>query len=285
MRGKQLGLGLALIFAIWLPIFGFATPLCEVELTVPFKSGRGARGEWLKKFSLGARDHAQVDAVARQILSRSDVEVEKWIQLIVDNYHEIARGRAGPPLYAIIGGKRVADRLLFWLQRHNEKFANYSSALGPQNAFRKILEEQVQLFQSECSADEIFQIVVGFQKALSDWRKNNPSGASPSVVVGGSFINGKIRPGSDVDVSFSDVSVGRLILGELKAVVHSLRGSKCNPEVEAHGEGEMFYGRLNPYALKIWEDHLELFVFKPRTHQSPDLFPPVSEYKSYFFGR
>lgn len=271
-----------IVAAALLPNFGYAKPNCAEYLKFPTPSTRENLSEWLQRNAPESGSYEEPDTLAREILGKDSAHQSLWVQAVVDAYLPVARGRFGPPpAHALIGGKRFLDRMLLWLQNTSDRYEELQTQQGPKEAFRSILSQQYQLFNSPCTPSDIFTVIDKITASVKQWENGHPNAAPLSVIVGGSFINGKIRKGSDIDVTVSDASVSRDLIPELDASLNTGVSPECDPKFSGHSESEMFYGQLNAFALKIHSKYTELYVFQPAFAYTDGFRPPTGKFKKY----
>lgn len=267
----------ALFLIIGAPICGHAAPDCKWWLAVPnARASVSDRAEWLiNVLTHRSPNFGRSERLAEIILEKSPREQNKWIEAIANAYPRLAIDRPGPPGY-FIGSKRITDRLLFWIQGLNVKYEELTKTMDNKSAFIKTMADQTRLFHTMCTEEDILAVADRFQGLVKKWNNAHPNEAGLSLTIGGSFINGKWRPGSDVDISISKPSEFEALKPTFAELLAGLSPG-CSPYVTGSAEHYSFWGGMNPFALEINANSYRLYVFKPtnsheQTHLSPSSY-------------
>lgn len=265
------------LFLLVSPLLAFASSLpCALNILGPREADQS-----LKAFALHAHDFGKVDQLAKSLLATAKENQREWIKTIARVYADVAHGPSGMPIFeGVVGGKRVLDRLLLWLQVFSKEFAARSQSEGPKRSYFEILKDQDQIFHSPCKPEDVFSVFAHLQTILRNWSKKHPQHAVPAALIGGSFVNGKWRLGSDIDVTFSDVTMGQ----EIKATFEAEKAQwnlsiDCQPTFQPHIDGRPFYGKLNPFTVTPQEFEISVFEAKRAVSDSVLTAGPFSTYK------
>lgn len=260
------------------PICVNAMKDCEWQLNIPgAKSGVSEKAEWLARtFANRAPSFGRADTFAQTILKKSKKEKAEWLQAIASAYPIVSKDRPGPPpTHAIVKDKRILDRLLLWIEGDSRKMKELIEVMSVKDAFREIIANRIATFKTLCSETDLELVASRFQATLRSLENARTSGPSTSILIGGSFINGKWQTGSDIDVSVSNAASAKILVQALTAQVKDGLSPECTPKISISIEPAAFYGRLNPFALEINLDSYRLHVFEP-TSQGNDLTPNMS---------
>lgn len=237
---------------------------CDKKLTVPDgRVGVPKVTRWIiDELTAYALTYERAEELARFILNQPPKQQKKWIEAIAAAYPVVAN-IIRPPPGSRVSEKRLLDRLLLWVQKLDEKFLALKRDVGSEAAFRKVLADQTALFNTICTEADILLIIERFQHIVSDWKRTHPT-HDGKVVLGGSFLNGKWRPGSDIDISMNGIGpFEKALIEKLKVAAASGLSPGCNPPVQAHTERAIYYGMMNPFAMEISAAGTHVFLFKP----------------------
>jgi hypothetical protein len=190
----------------------------------------------------------------------------------------LAIDRAGPPGY-FIGSKRITDRLLFWIQGLNVKYRELANTMDKRSAFAKVMADQTKLFHTMCTEQDILTVADRLQGLIKKWKHAHPNQAALSLTIGGSFINGKWRPGSDVDISISKPGEFEALKPAFAELLTGLSPG-CSPHVTGSTQHYSYWGGMNPFALEINANSFRLYVFEP-THSYDQTYLSPSSYQAF----
>lgn len=216
------------------------------------------------RFSGGAKDFYHSQKFVRELERLSDQEKSSWIQDIGSVYRFVPKKDPNPTASWHIGGRRLLDYSLMLLQRHDLKFAaDMAKGQSAQQAYDQFLREQNKAFGSRYDSSELMQFA---QFLRDELRVLHSTGPSATLVLGGSFVNGKARlNSSDLDISVSDPRLLRF-KNSWEVQLNTLLKRKYPEaalEIEMHAVPANFYGKINTFVISIDANQIHLLVFEP----------------------
>lgn len=285
----------AAVFVILFTLVYQATALatssqCATATTSEVTSQEYKEERLLDSFFRGSKDLSSHKSFFHEIETSSETERQGWLKALIHTYREHPKlgsnGRAVDR--TMIGGRRLADHMIGILQRADLYFKKATdSGQSPKSVYEVFLKSQIELFESNYKSEQVFLALNKLQELVREFSGTQlwNGSQSTSLVVAGSFINGKARfPGSDIDVSTTNMKFEKFLQNEGPNISKSLSDETSLPlKFEAHlGNPPDFYGKYNPVVFKITSNKVEMYVFPPmldmvilpgeRTSQTPQIY-------------
>ncbi len=216
------------------------------------------------RFASGGKDFYVSSRFAKELESLPDDAKLEWIHSVGSIYRYVPKKDPNPTASWHIGGRRLLDYSMMLLERPDLQFASdMAKGYGARAAYDRFLVQQNKTFGSQYQSSEILTFAKFLQ---AEMQALNLGGPAPTIVLGGSFINGKARlASSDLDVSVSDPRLMRNKNAWEEKLNSILKDNYPNAALtlEMHAVPASFYGQINPFVISIDKNQMSLLVFEP----------------------
>ena len=281
MRASRLILILMGALLVGVPQKGFSQSLCRSvyqaapALPIPgwarLETASEREAHLVETFKRGSKTFRISRDLAHGLQALPSSAREAWLFSIGRAYRQVPKKDPNPTASWHIGGRRLLDRALMLLQRHDLAVRVALNEQTPRQVLGAFFERQNQLFGTRYGLSEVEPMISYLQQKLRDLPASGPA---LKVTLGGSFINGKADlRSSDLDLSVSDRHLVREVPDWQRDLAALLRQTQpeSNLTIEAHGEPKYFYGKINPIVIEISAQEVRVFVFAPARESGAEL--------------